>query len=431
VPNRGCALSRFGILVFSLTSLLLCVVAYIIINLEPIDRRLAALPHYASTYIRELRPKPPLPTPPPVSAADLQAHLAAAAEFEPPERQADNAQTQTADVPESPDQGRMPALRKEEVIELMPVQPAVTLAGFQHEWQTWNNCGPATVSMNLSYYGLAATQVEAAAFLKPNEDDKNVSPHELVAYARSRGYEGVAGQGGDIHLLKHLLSNGLPVITETWVEPEDNGGMGHYYLLTGYDEAANHFKIHDSLDGPDVTVNMDVFDTSWRVFNRTYVVVFPPKMITTVYGILGPRGDPNQMIQQTLVTAQTEVKHSPEDAFVWFNLGTSYAKLGKPKLAAGAFDQARTLGLPYRMLWYQFEMFDVYLIEERYEELIALTTATLQATGGSEEMYYYRGLAQQSKGQQEAAIEDFRAAVEYNPRFTPAAEALAALDNSG
>ena len=32
-------------------------------------------------------------------------------------------------------------------------QPAVTLAGLRHEWQTWNNCGPATLAMLMSFFG--------------------------------------------------------------------------------------------------------------------------------------------------------------------------------------------------------------------------------------------------------------------------------------
>ena len=67
-----------------------------------------------------------------------------------------------------------------------PVLPATLLGGIRHYWQTWNNCGPATFTMNLSYYGLPVTQAEAAKVLKPNKDDKNVSPDQMAAYARRR-----------------------------------------------------------------------------------------------------------------------------------------------------------------------------------------------------------------------------------------------------
>ena len=236
------------------------------------------------------------------------------------------------------------------------------------------------------------------------------------------------GQGGDLDLLKHLLSNDFPVMVEAWVKPEDNGGMGHYYLLSGYDQGQNQFLAYDSLHGPGVVLPAADFDQAWRVFNRTYLVVFPPDRTSLVYAILGPRADPTQMIQGALLTAQTEAKNQPDDPFAWFNVGTGFARLGQVDLAAGAFDQARRLGLPYRMLWYQFDIFETYLAAQRYQELVDLTTATLTATGGSEEMYYYRGQARQALGQAQAAAEDYQAALDYNPAFGPAARALADLD---
>ena len=47
--------------------------------------------------------------------------------------------------------------------------------------------------MNLSYYGLPVTQAEAAKVLKPNKDDKNVSPDQIAAYARSQGLNARCG----------------------------------------------------------------------------------------------------------------------------------------------------------------------------------------------------------------------------------------------
>jgi tetratricopeptide (TPR) repeat protein len=60
----------------------------------------------------------------------------------------------------------------------------------------------------------------------------------------------------------------------------------------------------------------------------------------------------------------------------------------------------------------------------RYQEVIDLTTATLKATDGLEELYYYRGLARKAINQPEAAAQDFRAAIAYNPNFDLAAQAL-------
>ncbi|HEX2034000.1 MAG TPA: hypothetical protein VHS99_07435, partial [Chloroflexota bacterium] len=62
-----------------------------------------------------------------------------------------------------------------------PAPPSFKLEGFRHQWQTWNNCGPATITMATSHFGRAETQAQAAPVLKPNPNDKNVGPDELVA----------------------------------------------------------------------------------------------------------------------------------------------------------------------------------------------------------------------------------------------------------
>mgnify|MGYP000856634053 FL=1 len=93
-----------------------------------------------------------------------------------------------------------------------PPQPAVQLSGFSHVWQKWNNCGPATLAMGLSYFGSTASQDELAAVLKGNQDDKNVSPHEMVELAHSRGLEAMSRINGSIDTLRTLLSNGVPVL---------------------------------------------------------------------------------------------------------------------------------------------------------------------------------------------------------------------------
>ena len=314
---------------------------------------------------------------------------------------------------------------------MTPVAASVTLSGVSHAWQLWNNCGPATIAMNLSFYGLDTDQREAANVLKPNQDDKNVSPGELAAYARSQGFEAIVRVGGNLELLQRFLSNGFPVIVETWLNPEDRGGMGHYRLLTGYDAAGQTFTSQDSLNGPDTRIPFDELDDFWRVFNRTYVVVYRPQQAAHVRAILGPAAEDETMYESALATARREANDDPDDPYAWFNLGAAYYHLGRPDLAADAFDEARRLTLPYRMLWYQFEIFEAYLAAGRYEDVAYLASATAYGAGGLEEAYYYQGLAYRALNQPDAAAAAFRDALEYNPHFTPAAEAQAQNESSG
>lgn len=396
-------------------------------------QRLAYVPRMAQTTLRNLQPTPVLPTPPP-AAADSRAQLLALTPLAPPTLPAPEVEV-IGEAPLPTPLGPTPTLAPTVAPTSSPTTPSpeplaaqVALQGVQHAYQTWNNCGPVTVAMNLSYFGHYRNQKETATFLKPDADDKNVSLEQMVTYAQNQGFEGIIRIGGTAEVLQRLLSNGFPVIVEDWMEPEDRGGIGHYRLFTGYDTAAGHFIAQDSYYGPNRPMAMGEFDASWRVFNRRYAVIFRPEEMRDVEALLGTMADDEAMLAHTLTVARDEAEANPGDVFAWFNLGTAYTWLGEPELAAAAFDEARRIGLPFRMLWYQMEPFEAYLGVGRYEEVVQLAEATLQTTGNHEEAHYYQGLAYQAMGSEEAAGRAFRKALDYNPNFMSAAEALAALE---
>lgn len=306
--------------------------------------------------------------------------------------------------------------------------PSALLAGIRHEHQTWNNCGPATVSMLLSYFGRTETQRHAARFLKPDREDKNVSPDELAAYARSLGLEARVIAGGDLNLIRTFVANGLPVIVETWFIPEPNDEMGHYQLVIGYDE--DELIFYDSYQGPDVRAPIAQFDPLWKVFNRTMLVAYTAPTRLLVEAILGERADERMMYEHALAQAQAEVAADPRDKFAWFNVGTNLLALGDVAGAADAFDKARALKLPWRMLWYQFGPYVAYFELGRYADVIELATATLRRTKNLEESLYWRGRAYAAIGNVKAARADFQAALRFNPHYAAAREALDAMGMS-
>jgi tetratricopeptide (TPR) repeat protein len=276
--------------------------------------------------------------------------------------------------------------------------------------------------MAMSHFGRPETQVEAAQLLKPNPDDKNVSPDELVAYVRSVGLQADYRVAGDLDRLKTLLANGVPVVVETWYTPHPNDGMGHYRLLTSYDDVAGRFTAYDSYEPPGLNVALPYgpLDADWRVFNRTYVPVYAPAQAPLVAAILGSDVDDAAMWERALGVAQQEVAARPDDAFGWFNVGASLVGLHRTGEAVPAFDRARALKLPWRMLWYQFQPFEAYLAEGRPGDVLTLTAANLQLTNGLEESHYYRGRALQAQGQTAAARAEYQAALRDNPRYAPA-----------
>ena len=292
------------------------------------------------------------------------------------------------------------------------------LTGFRHTFQTWNNCGPANLTMALSYYGWTGTQAQAAAFLKPDPEDRNVSPDEMAAFARSQGFQVLVRANGTLDLLQALIGAGFAPIVEKGFEPEDNlGWMGHYEVIAGWSDAAREFIAMDSYLGPNLGVPFDEMDRYWRQFNRTYLVVYKPEQADALARIVGAQMDDPTMYRNALARAQAELAADPNDAFGWFNLGTNYAALGMFDESAKAYDQARRLGLPWRMTWYQFGWFEAYLAVERSGDVIALADATLKSNPYSEEMYFYKGLALLQRGDANAAREQFDLALKHNPNF--------------
>jgi tetratricopeptide (TPR) repeat protein len=169
-------------------------------------------------------------------------------------------------------------------------------------------------------------------------------------------------------------------------------------------------------------------DRQWRQFNRTYIVLYTPEQTAEVTKIIDGDMDDTVMWQNSLTRVQAELRQEPENAFLWFNLGTTYNALGDYEQAAAAFDQARSIGLPWRMLWYQFGPYEAYYQVGRYEDVILLADVTLQDRPYFEESFYYKGLALAELGDLASASSSLKDAVNFNPNFPPAVEALIQLD---
>jgi hypothetical protein len=320
-----------------------------------------------------------------------------------------------------------------------PVPAHIQLAGVRHEYQTWNNCGPATLSMALSYWGWEGDQREVAAYTKPNPRDKNVSPDELAAFVLEQTeFEVAVRVGGIIQLLKELLAAGFPVMVEKGIEQED-GWLGHYVLVTGYDDGNRIFTLMDSLRGPDQVLDYDVMESQWHAFNYTYLVIYPPDREVQVVDLLGIQTDVVTNYQSATQRAweQLSILSGRDLYFAWFNYGTNLVALQDYERAAAAYDQAfalyPTLPLqerPWRMLWYQFGPYLAYYYTERYQDVIDLATTTLNAMSEPvlEESYFWRAMARKALGDREAAFKDFRTSLSHNPVFQPSLDQLDQLE---
>ena len=388
--------------------------AGLVYSLPPVQQRLSWRADLAMAYLRGVvNPVEGMPTPLPLD--DKPAVTRPAATSTPAERN-------TASPEQTPTLQPSPT----------PIPGSISLPAPAWEKQDINNCGPASLAMYLRYYGWDKDQFDIADLLKPQRDDRNVNVDELAYYVRTRaGWLNTEYRvGGDLTTLKKLLAAGIPVIIEEsfyfdepfW--PNDDLWAAHYNLITGYDDASQTFTAQDSFHGADQVIPYTTLEEYWHTFNHVYLMAYPPEREATVRDILGEQWDPETNRLRALEGSQRETQSNPSDPFAWFNLGSQLVYFERYVDAASAFDKARELGLPQRMLRYQFSPFFAYFHAGRNDELLALTEYALQITPNAEEALLWHGWAQYRDGDTAGAMADFQNALLQNPNYLDAQYAL-------
>ncbi|PWH17666.1 MAG: hypothetical protein DDG59_07765 [Anaerolineae bacterium] len=303
----------------------------------------------------------------------------------------------------------------------------------------WNYCAPANLAMALSYWGWSGDRLDTGKWLKPYSKDKNVMPYEMAAYVNENtDLKAIVRVGGSLDLVKSLVANGFPVLAEkgTWIR--DISGvvswMGHYAVITGYDEASQQLITQDSYFTPDYLVPYDKFTGEWRSFNYTYILIYPPDQESQIQSLLGSDWDTTTNYLNAAQKASNEIfaLEGVDRFFAWFNRGTNLKELQDYGGAALAYDEAfatyNTLPedravRPYRILWYQTGPYFAYFYVGRYYDVLNLATTAINAAldePAIEESFYWRGMAKQALGDISGAIADFKLALKYHPDFEPA-----------
>lgn len=299
--------------------------------------------------------------------------------------------------------------------------------------QTYNNCGPAALSMMLSVYGKKVTQEELGSQMRPFSspdggiDDKSIFPNEFITYAKKYGFNSLHRPNGDLELIKTLTANGIPVVVRTWLSPGED--IGHFRIVRGYDEERQVIIQDDSYQGPNLEYSYEEFEGMWRPFNYGYILVYPQNKQALVEEILGEEMDEEIAYQHAITRAEEELQQE-EHSLAYFNLATAYYHLGKYQKSVEAFEKSETVNLPSRMLWYQLEPLQAYEQLKNYERVFALSDAILY--NGNEaysELYQMKGEAYLVQGSKEEARAEFEKALYYNTSYEEAKKALETISN--
>ncbi len=296
----------------------------------------------------------------------------------------------------------------------------------QYVYQTYNNCGPATLSMLLDFYGLNFTQQQIADQLRPfnnpqgYNDDKSVTLDEMASFATNQNLAAFKRANGDLDKIKKLTTNGIPVITITWID--EKGGFGHYRIIKGYDDLKQEIIQDDSIFGQEKRVSYGEFMRLWQVFNYDYLVIVPAEKSELVKNILGEEADERVAFVNALKRSLAE-----QSNFAVFNQSINYYYLGQYDKSIQSFEQVQSK-IPYRLIWYQLEPVLAYQKNKNFDKVFSLTQQIIQSGNPSfSEIYQIRGEVYLEQSDKVQAKKEFEKALLYNKNYQPAKLSLSQI----
>ncbi len=292
--------------------------------------------------------------------------------------------------------------------------------------QTYNNCGPATVSMVLQYFGQNVGQDTTKAALRTNPTDSNVFTAEIRDYLKTKGIESKLLYNGSIELIKTLISNGFYVVVEDTLHPNED--IGHTTIIRGFDDDQGVLVADDSFLGVGVTYPYEEFEEKqWKPFNREYLPVYAKDKEKVIRSIVGDSWDERIMFQNAIDRNNEAVLKDPKDLYAWFNLGTSYFGLMDYEKARIAFERSRELGWPMRLLWYQIQPVQTYNKLGEYEKALELADLGLRFNDSFAELHLEKAIAFKGLNRLEEAKREVETALSFAPNLKPASDYLASL----
>lgn len=326
-------------------------------------------------------------------------------------------------------ENKVSEIKPPEIVNGVPTRHQISMP--THYYQTFNNCGPATLSMVLNYYDIDTTQGELGMKLRPHQnaegfnDDKNVSLDELANEARLYGFNAYFNPNGNVEIVKKLLSNDIPVITVTWLSNSED--IGHYRILTGYDENSKSYTQNDSYQGPNRNYTYAEFDEIWQPFNYKYLLIVEDNKVDLVESILGDEKDANVAWKNALERAVREEQEQPNNPYPVFNQSTSNYFLGNYAESVDLYERVESK-VPGRMLWYQHQPLIAYKEIGKFDTVLAKATNIINSNNKAySELYKLKGDVYKAQGNLDAAKIEYETAIFYNKNYSDAISALNSL----
>lgn len=297
-----------------------------------------------------------------------------------------------------------------------------------HIYQTFNNCGPAALSMALSYNNINVSQEELGFYLRPyqvpngNNDDKSVTLQELADKAKEYGLTPFYRPNGNLNLIKSFIAQDIPVITRTWLKPNED--IGHYRVVKGYNDNEKILIQDDSLQGKNLQYSYEQFNIIWEKFNYEYLVLVPNDKLQIAKSILGANYIESNAWKTAVQKLKIKLEQEPNDYTAIFNLSVTYYKTGNYKKSVEMYEKIEN-NLPPRTLWYQIEPILSYYELGDYEKVFEITNNILNnGNRAFSELYLVRGDIYKTQGKLDLAKQQYELALKYNENLQIAKDKL-------
>jgi tetratricopeptide (TPR) repeat protein len=304
------------------------------------------------------------------------------------------------------------------------------IKNLKHYYQTWNNCGPASLSMLLSAYGIDKSQEEIRQLVRPDPDDKHTGIRELLAYAHSLGLYAAQNTDGSGRMIKELVANDIPVMLKIGLEPEPGNWMCHYIIINGYSDKRAGYIVMDTLYGPSAFYSYQKLNTLWSQFMWTYILVAPRQKQKKIGEIINTYGDNSQYHIRLQRRVYGELAAHPASGFAWYNVARYLLLTGRYPESAAALKNAYMAGLPWRLPWYDTSMYEIFFRDADYDRILDIAGRILRRNPFSEEAWYYRARVALARRRPDEARDELSKALEINPFYAEAESLLAEIEGS-
>lgn len=122
--------------------------------------------------------------------------------------------------------------------------------------QSKGYCGPASLKMVLSAYGITKSENSLAKLTKTSRKN-GCKEKGIIKAAKSLGFKGFVKEQSTIKEIRMLVKNKTPVIVD-WFSPEE---AGHYSVVVGFDK--QNIFMADPHFGRIVKHKIEWFEERW------------------------------------------------------------------------------------------------------------------------------------------------------------------------